>query len=1129
MTITSGTLTSFGYVGWLGVDRLISVSTSNPATWGLGGAVTSLAHLFDGAFLLTSVPTNIPSSVTNLAGLFINASSFNQDISGWNVSNVLYMYLMFSGATSFNQDISTWNMSNVVNTSNMFAGATAFNNGSLTDDQAHPLTAWDPSSVIIMSGMFSGATSFNQDISSWNTTSATLMEGMFQGASLFNQDISGWDVSNVVNTKLMFSNAVVFNQNIGTWDVGSVVNMESMFEGATAFNGNISGWNVSNVTNMSRMFMLADSFNQNISGWNVGNVTNMGYMFMLADSFNQNISGWNVGNVTNMGYMFYGLFAFNLDITAWNVSSVTDMQFMFYGTPSFNQDISRWDVSNVTNMTQMFVSSTSFNKNIRIWSVGASTDLTNMFNSATAFQAAFYPTTPGYNTDPNEPLYTFFNVSPPPPPPPAPSAPILAVGGGGGAFWFGREGFLFKRKGGGGARRSTKMMPGGNTTCNGPTYIYNKYKPGGGGVGASSIANRRAKNRLATICGGPSNKCFPCYNTLGQYSNYTHNPNGYVPCPVPTPSYRAPSAPTLVSLTPANGQLTLNFTLGSTGGSAITDIEYSTDNGSTWTSSGATTSPIVVTGLTNGVSYPVAVRAINIIGTSPSSNVISGTPATTPSAPTLVSLTPGNNQLTLNFTLGSTGGSAITDIEYSTDNGSTWTSSGATSSPIVVTGLTNGVSYPVAVRAINVIGTGPSSNVISGTPATTPSAPTLNSLTPGNGQLTLNFTLGSNGGSAITDIEYSTNNGSTWTSSGATSSPIVVTGLTNGVSYPVAVRAINIIGTGPSSNVISGTPTAAAPSAPTLVSLTPTNGNLILNFTLGSDGGSAITDVEYSTDNGATWTSSGTTTSPFAVTGLTNGVSYPVAVRAINVIGTSPSSNVISGTPNPDIETYSVVGTTTWTAPAGVTSVEYLVVAGGGGSGATHDGGAAGGGGGGMVLTGTKIVIPGTTYTIIVGDGGAGGVGLPSPSTRETDGSPGNNSSFVDIIGLGGSGGLRSRAGGNGAGGASASNPSTASIGGNGGSFSNGGGGGGGSNGNGANGTTGVPRTGGSGGTGTSSSLSGVSLTYGIGGIGGDAQAADNAAAGAVNTGNGAKAPGTPFASQRSGAKGGSGIVIIKF
>jgi hypothetical protein len=103
-----------------------------------------------------------------------------------------------------------------------------------------------------------------------------------------------------------------------------------------------------------------------------------------------------------------------------------------------------------------------------------------------------------------------------------------------GQFWYGSAtnfpGFLYKKNVGVGGRRSTKMAPGGNITCNSATDLYNKYKPGGGGVGASSTANRRAKNRLATVCGS-SNKCFPCYNTLGQYSNYTHNPNGFVPCP----------------------------------------------------------------------------------------------------------------------------------------------------------------------------------------------------------------------------------------------------------------------------------------------------------------------------------------------------------------------------------------------------------------------------------------------------------------------------------------------------------------------------------------------------------------------------------------------------------------------
>ena len=104
-----------------------------------------------------------------------------------------------------------------------------------------------------------------------------------------------------------------------------------------------------------------------------------------------------------------------------------------------------------------------------------------------------------------------------------------------GQFWFGGNafpGFLFKKNVGVAGRRSTKFNPGGNIICNSPTYLYNKYKPGGGGVGASSIANRRAKNRLATVCN--SQQCFPCFNTLGQYSNYTHNPNGFIPCPAIT-------------------------------------------------------------------------------------------------------------------------------------------------------------------------------------------------------------------------------------------------------------------------------------------------------------------------------------------------------------------------------------------------------------------------------------------------------------------------------------------------------------------------------------------------------------------------------------------------------------------
>jgi len=101
-----------------------------------------------------------------------------------------------------------------------------------------------------------------------------------------------------------------------------------------------------------------------------------------------------------------------------------------------------------------------------------------------------------------------------------------------GQFWYGSTvrfpGFLYKKNVGVGGRRSTKFAPGGNVTCNKETYLYNKYKPGTGGVGASNISNRRAKNRIASVCNQPNSKCGPFYPFLGRYTNWTQNPNGYV-------------------------------------------------------------------------------------------------------------------------------------------------------------------------------------------------------------------------------------------------------------------------------------------------------------------------------------------------------------------------------------------------------------------------------------------------------------------------------------------------------------------------------------------------------------------------------------------------------------------------
>jgi surface protein len=54
-----------------------------------------------------------------MSGMFCNANNFNQDISGWDVSNVTKMFDMFWNATRFNQDLSKWEVNNVID-SNSF-------------------------------------------------------------------------------------------------------------------------------------------------------------------------------------------------------------------------------------------------------------------------------------------------------------------------------------------------------------------------------------------------------------------------------------------------------------------------------------------------------------------------------------------------------------------------------------------------------------------------------------------------------------------------------------------------------------------------------------------------------------------------------------------------------------------------------------------------------------------------------------------------------------------------------------------------------------------------------------------------------------------------------------------------
>ena len=121
---------------------------------------------------------------------------------------------MFRNANSFNSSIPP-KFTGVTDMSNMFSNASSFNQN---------ISSWDVSKATNMNEMFSGAESFNQNISSWDVSKVTNMTRMFHNASVFNQDIGFWNVKKVVDMTEMFHSASVFDQNLTRWNVCKLKN-----------------------------------------------------------------------------------------------------------------------------------------------------------------------------------------------------------------------------------------------------------------------------------------------------------------------------------------------------------------------------------------------------------------------------------------------------------------------------------------------------------------------------------------------------------------------------------------------------------------------------------------------------------------------------------------------------------------------------------------------------------------------------------------------------------------------------------------------------------------------------------------------------------------------------------------
>jgi surface protein len=119
-------------------EKITSIDQWGDIAW------QTMNRAFFGCSNMIYTATDIPSlaNVSNMSYVFSKASSFNGDLSNWNVSNVTNMYAMFNEATAFSGDLSNWDVSNLTNMSFML-----YNCGMSQENYDNTLISWAAQSV----------------------------------------------------------------------------------------------------------------------------------------------------------------------------------------------------------------------------------------------------------------------------------------------------------------------------------------------------------------------------------------------------------------------------------------------------------------------------------------------------------------------------------------------------------------------------------------------------------------------------------------------------------------------------------------------------------------------------------------------------------------------------------------------------------------------------------------------------------------------------------------------------------------------------------------------------------------------------------------------------------------------